>query len=124
MQRTGERRFYKMEFRTYECGDEGDCQFHLFNKSTLYALDNQVYSMIDNGQVIAFIAFFFSDNNQMLFVTAFETICKGTGMGRKVISYLQNCEVIYTVIVNPLPQSIPFWSKMEFEPNGDDWIWS
>lgn len=84
-----------MEFRAYECGDEGDCQFHLFNKSTLYALDNQVYSVIDNGKVIAFIALFFVDNHT-IFVTAFETICKGTGMGRKVISYLQNCDDIYT----------------------------
>lgn len=112
-----------MEFRTYECGDEGDCQFHLFNKSILYTLDDQVYSVIDNGKVIAFIAFFFVDNHT-IFVTAFETIYKGKGIGRKIISYLQNCDDINTIIVNPLPKSIPFWSKMGFKPDGDDWIWS
>ena len=80
---------------------------NLFNKSILYALNNQVYSVIDNGKVIAFIDFFFVDTHTM-FVTAFETICKWKGIGREIISCLQNCDDIHTIIVNPLPKSIPF----------------
>ena len=87
-----------MEFRVYECGDEGDCQFHLFNKSILYTLDNQVYIVIDNSKVIEFIDFFFVDNYTM-FVTAFETIRKGKGIGRKIISYLQNCDDICKTVM-------------------------
>lgn len=112
-----------MIFRPYEYGDEGDCQFHLFNKSIIYTLDDQSYSVIDDDKVIAFIDFSFDDDNHILFITAFETINKGTGMGRKVISCLQNCDDVFKIIVNPLPQSMPFWSKMNFKPNGEDWIW-
>lgn len=104
-------RFYKMVFRTYECGDEVDCQFHLFNKSILYALDEQVYSVVNNGKVVAFIDFIFDINTRILNITSFETIYKGDGMGRKLISYLKVAMTFTQWVLIHLRNPLPFGVK-------------
>lgn len=111
-----------MTFKTYNNGDEGSNKLCLFNSSELYSLNSDVVSVFENGKVVAFIDYFFDD--QTLFITAFETIQKNTGAGTRIISYFKSCDDVQRIIVQPLMESIPFWTKMQFVPSSKcDWIW-
>ena len=113
-----------MTFNSYKVGDEGYNKLSLFNSSELYLLNSEVKSVCEKGKVVAFIDCYFDNSSNTLLITAFETLQKNTGVGKRIISYLKNFQDVKSIIVQPLKNSIPFWEKMQFVRLSEcDWIW-
>ena len=113
-----------MEYKCYQPGDEGNIKLELFNSSILYGLDESITSVWDQNQVIAFLDSHFDEATKTLLITAFETLIKGKGHGKKIITDLKSDGDFRAIIVQPIEESKQFWRKMGFAPCSEDaWSW-
>jgi len=112
-----------MILKPYQTGDEGNAKLSLFNSSIIYALDDSIFSIWINHQVEASIDFYCTKDGT-LFITAFETINKNSGVGKRIIRQFQKYDDVEKIIIQPVANSVEFWEKMDFYPiSCEEWIW-
>lgn len=112
-----------MILKPYQKGDEGNAKLSLFNSSIIYTLDNSIFSIWINHQVAAFIDFYFPEDG-ILVITAFETINKNAGVGKRIIRQFQEDDDVKKIIIQPVASSVEFWTKMNFSPSShEEWTW-
>ncbi len=82
--------------------------------------ENTITILLEN-QIVAFIDWSYYREQNIYSIDLFEVFNPGNGIGTEIIRYIQQCDKVTCIQINPYSsRSIRFWRKMGFQFMDDD----